>query len=591
VRAIVLIALLATLAVVFAAAWLTRGAVGHLSQAARGPKTIVDGSPWLTAQTLAAMAVTAEENGYARQAERLADHEVDQAFASALREAGLRVQHRTLSGEALSISQRIDQLKQLTAQDQATVNRLEAAQPHGNASEKPSEDSGEDTDLTIAKAQLALDSDELADANRDLERTTGDERPAIQSELAAREASMKKYDSEVHEVGQVAALSAGRYGTLAGRIGSWNRQRARLNLLQQAQQQAQSDALSLTAKHNQLEGAVNASQAGAPATQDRSAQLTGIKNRSAQRQLLSIYGDRIQTEQQLGEVYRKWAMQVQVQHRVLLHLILQSVAWLLLILVAMVFGDTVVRRLMEHTRLDPRQRQTLRAVLGLVIQLIGLGCIVLVVFGAPRQTPTILGLTTAALTIALQDFVLAFFGWFVLMGKKGIRVGDTVEIDGVGGEVTEIGVMSTTLLETGLLTEGGNLTGRRITFMNGFAIRGKFFNFSTAGQWMTDQFELELPGNRDMHGLSEQILKMVEQETAESVRQAEQEWKRSLPREALQRMRAPAIVNLRPTGAGFYLQVRYVTRASERFETRNRLYRRVVELLDQSEQAKAAQTA
>jgi small-conductance mechanosensitive channel len=77
--------------------------------------------------------------------------------------------------------------------------------------------------------------------------------------------------------------------------------------------------------------------------------------------------------------------------------------------------------------------------------------ILLVVFGLPQQMPTILGLATAGITIVLQDFILAFFGWFVLMGKNGIRVGDRVEINGVGGEVAEIGLMNTTLLETGKL--------------------------------------------------------------------------------------------------------------------------------------------
>ena len=62
------------------------------------------------------------------------------------------------------------------------------------------------------------------------------------------------------------------------------------------------------------------------------------------------------------------------------------------------------------------------------------------IFGTPQETPTIIGLATAALTFALQDFILAFLGWFVLIGKNGIHVGDWVEINGVGGEVTEVGL-------------------------------------------------------------------------------------------------------------------------------------------------------
>lgn len=582
VRVFVSAVLLLLLAFCLAFAWMTRNSLQHrpsLKGNRGGAAMLVDESPWQTAQTLAALAVTAEENAYARQAERLADHDVDQAFAAALREASLRAQTRTLSGPALEISQRIAQLKQTVAQDQAVVQNLAASQPK-NAQATGNGDAG-GTDLDIAKAQLALDSDELTDADRDLERATGDQRSEIQSELEAREQAMKKYDTEMQDDGQVAVLSVGQYGTLASRLGAWNRQRARLSLLEEARQQTLASVAALTAKHNALEETANAGSADSSASaQDRGTRLAGIKNRSIERQLLSIYDDRIQTEQQLANVYEKWSEQVEMQHRILLHFILQSAAWVILILIGMVLGDGLVRRLTEHPSLERRQRHTLRAILELAIQIVGLICVLLVIFGTPRQTSTMIGLTTAALTIALQDFVLAFFGWFVLMGKKGIRVGDTVEIEGVGGEVIEIGLLSTTLLETGPLSEHGYPTGRRISFMNGFAIRGKFFNFSTAGQWMIDHFELSIPSSGDTHRLSERVLQAIQQETADDTRMAEQEWKHWLRGEAASRMHGAADVHLRPSGSGYTLELSYVTRASERAQTRNRLYGRVMELMN-----------
>lgn len=585
-RAIAFGVLLLLLILCLVFAWTTSDVMQHRpalnSKGAANRPTLVDESPWQTAQTLAALAVTAEENAYARSAERLADHDVDQAFAAALREANLRAQTRTLGGPALAISQRIDELKQTIAQDQAAVQKLAAPQSAPKAAAAaPVPDSG-GSDLDVAKAQLALDSDELADANRDLQRATGDQRVEIQSELEGREQSMKKYDSEAQNAGQVAVISVAKYGTLASRIAAWNRQSTRLSMIQQAQKQTLASTAALTAKHNALEQTANtqASQAAANGARDRTTRLAGIKDRGLERQLLSIYDDRIQTEQQLAAVYGKWAAQVELQHRTLLHLILQSLAWVVLILIGMVLGDGLVRRLTEHPVLERRQRHTLRAILELAIHIVGLICILLVIFGMPQQTSTMIGLTTAALTIALQDFILAFLGWFVLMGKKGMRVGDTVEIESVGGEVIEIGLISTTLLETGPLTEHGYPTGRRISFMNGFAIRGKYFNFSTAGQWMMDYFELTIPSGSDAHSITERILKAITEETAEYARLAELEWKRALRGNGAVKMGAPADVRLRPSGGTFTLEVRYVTRASERAETRNRLYRRVIDLLN-----------
>jgi small-conductance mechanosensitive channel len=78
------------------------------------------------------------------------------------------------------------------------------------------------------------------------------------------------------------------------------------------------------------------------------------------------------------------------------------------------------------------------------------------------------------------------------MGKNGIRVGDWVEINGVGGEVVETGVFRTTMLETGNWTDEGHPTGRRVSLMNSFAVRGQSFNFSTTGQWMWDEIRLTI---------------------------------------------------------------------------------------------------
>ncbi len=541
------------------------------------PKTIVDLGPWVTAESLAQLAVTSEEKALAQQAQRLADHSVDQAFAAALREANLRTQDRKLSGDALSIANRIEQLKQLVQQDQAAVKQISPEKPVNKSTQ--SSDDSDDVDLQIAKAQLQLDSDELDDAQDDLDRATGDERSQIQSELSAHEAGMKKYDSQTQEQGQIAVMSAKQYGTLAARLGAWNRQRARIQMLAQAEQQARSDMQGLLAAHDELAARVNAPEKDkGPAETVQSSRLARLRDRSIERQLLSIYDDRIQTEQQLADVYKKWTAQVQLQHGLVLRRILNSLAWVLSILAGMVLGIALLRRLMDHPALDVRQRHTLRSILGLCIQIIGVGCILLVIFGLPEQMATMLGLATAALTVALQDFILAFFGWFILIGKKGIRVGDTVEIDGVGGEVLEIGLMSTTLLETGTLAEQGYPTGRRITLLNSFAIKNKYFNFSTAGQWLWDRFDVVIPSSEQTHVLVEQILNAAQEETAEGVPLAEGEWSRARSA-GLSDMRAAPSVNLRPNGDNFSVEVRYVTRASDRFQMRNRLYRRVSELL------------
>jgi small-conductance mechanosensitive channel len=588
-RIVILLALSLLLVACLVLSWMTRDAMGNLSflghsgRSGRdnGKKTIVDLRPWQTAQALAPLAVTAEEKEFARNAERLADHEVDQAFASALRQATLQAQHITLKGEALALSQKVAQLQQLIKQDQAQVQSITAQLNSSASSPKQGAAAPVDAgDLDVAKAQLGLDTDQLADANEDLDRATGDQTAQIQAELSAHEASMRQYDKQVQSGGDVAVVSAKRRGTMASRVKAWFDQRDRYQLLQQALDQTRTDIGTLSSEHNTLEAKANAAPSPQTAdAADRSTRLSEIKDKSVERQILSIYDDRIQTNQQLVLVYGRWSSQVLLQHRIILHLILQSLALIAFIGICMVLLDMLVRKLMANRVLDNRRSLTLRSIFQLSIQVVGVLLILLVIFGTPRETPTILGLTTAALTIALQDFIIAFLGWFVLIGKNGIHVGDFVEINGVGGEVTEVRLFTTTLLETGTLADKGLPTGRRITFMNGFAIRGQYFNFTTSGQWMWDEITVSLPPSADIHRLVESIHTAALQETEQNVRIAEQEWKRGSHAVGLDRFSATPVEVLLPSGSGINLQVRYVTRASERFDLRNRLYQRIVGLL------------
>src|SRR5213075_3396958 len=111
------------------------------------------------------------------------------------------------------------------------------------------------------------------------------------------------------------------------------------------------------------------------------------------------------------------------------------------------------------------------------------------------------------------------------MGRNGIRIGDWVEINGVAGEVVELGMFHTVLLETGNWTDAGHPTGRRVTFTNSYAIEGHYFNFSTSGQWLWDEVRVSIPAGKDPYRVVESLQKRVQEVTAESAQLAEQEWK------------------------------------------------------------------
>ena len=578
-RMVIVLIMLMVLAVTLAGAFLTRGVMAYLPflQARKGswtgayvPPGVVDQRPWQTAATLAALAQSAEERELAQEAERLADHEVDQAFSQSLRQAS--IEKPNLSGKALALQQRVTELQETIKNDQARIVSL-------SAGTRPASAVSNGSDLEIAKAQLGLDQNELTDSIEDLARESGDQRVKLQQELAARQAAMQQYrDSASKDDGQTAVASAEQYTTLAQQLSTWRSLRNRKQLIAQAEQLAMADVAALTADQARLK-TEPAGLGDKTVGESSSKRIDRLRQISAQKNIQSILNDRLGAQQQLAALYGRWGEQVEIQLRIVVHLILRSLAWIAAICMLVILAGWALQQALEKMVRDPRQKQTLKTVLNLGTQLVGLLLILLTIFGVPSQMPTILGLATAGLTVVFQDFILAFCGWFVLMGPNGIRVRDWVEIDGVGGEVVQLGLFRTWLLETGNWTANGHPTGRRVSFLNGYAIRGKYFNFSTVGQWMWDEIKVSVPPGTGIHPLIKGIYEATVKTTEADAKMAEAEWKRVTHEEGSPQFSAMPSVNLRPAGPGVDIVIRYITRAGVRVETRNHLFAMIVELM------------
>jgi len=573
--------MLIVLAVTLVGAFMTRGVMAYLPflQAKKGswtgayvPLGIVDQRPWQTAATLGAMAQSSEERKFARDADRLADHEVDQAFSQSLRQASLAKPN--LNGKALALQQRVNELQETIKNDGARIAALSAA-----AGTKSAAAVSNASDLEIAKAQLGLDQAELSDSIEDLARESGDQRVNVQQELAARQEAMKQYrDRASQDDGQTAVASAEQYRTFAQQLSTWRSLGNRKQLIAQAEQLAKADVAALTGDQANMKTEL-AGLGNRAVGESSSERIDRLRQISARQNILSILHDRLGAQQQLVSLYGQWGDQVELQQKIVIHLILQSLALIAAICILVVLAGWGLQLSLERIVHDPRQKQTLKTVLNLGTQMVGLLLILLIIFGVPQQMPTILGLVTAGLTVVFQDFILAFCGWFVLMAPNGVRVRDWVEIDGVGGEVVQLGLFRTWLLETGNWTAHGHPTGRKVSFLNGYAIRGKYFNFSTVGQWMWDEIKVSVPPGTSIHPLLKGIYEATVKTTEADAKMAEAEWKRVTHEEGSPQFSAMPSVNLRPAGAGVDIIIRYITRAGVRVETRNHLFAMIIDLM------------
>lgn len=339
-RTVIVLVMLIVLAVTLTGAFMTRGVMEYLPflQARKGnwtgayvPLGVVDQRPWQTAATLAALAQSSEEKKLARDAERLADHEIDQAFSQSLRQAALAKPN--LGGKALALQQRVTEFQETIKNDEARIASLSAG-----VGTKSAVAVSNTSDLEIAKAQLGLDQAELADSIEDLARESGDQRVKLQQELAARQAAMKQYwDNASKDDGQTAVASAEQYRTFAQQLSTCRSLRHRKQLIAQAKQLAGADVAALTADEERLkaEAAALAAKSVGESSSERIERLHTI---SVQQNILSLLSDRLGAQQELVALYGRWEEQVDLQQKIVIHLLLQSLALLAAICILVILA-------------------------------------------------------------------------------------------------------------------------------------------------------------------------------------------------------------------------------------------------------------
>jgi small-conductance mechanosensitive channel len=569
---------------------------------------LVDETSYTSAVRLSLVAQTQDEQSLSQSALRIADHELDLAFTAALRD--VEAHPPALNSGAAVIQGRIAKSQSLLDADQQRVTQLTAALAQAKAAQK---DAIQD-DLDLAQSQLELDKDELDEANQDLVDAGGNPRQQIETMVQEHNAQTKAHPPAPAAAAPAAGVP--QNGSL-GKFKAWRQIRQKQQDLDDAKSAADQKAQALTERRSGLASSLDNTKGGisalsqhvkqsppgaptagsgagvaagtavppAPAApaqrshEDAATLLGQTKSISADQKILTLLDRRIADQRQLARIYQQWSTLVATEAEAAEHQLLLNALIIVVIALALLFLDQWLQHLLDNPKLDRRQVETLRSITRAVLRVIGILIILLIIIGMPSQFGTMIGIVGAGLTVALKDFIVAFFGWLVLMGRNGIRLGDWVEINGVSGEVTELGMFHTVLLETGNWSDSGHPTGRRVTFTNSFAIEGHYFNFSTSGQWLWDELQVVVPAGSDPYPIVEAITKEVSAVTAESAKQAEQEWQRAVPAGRGKSFSGQPGINVKPVVGGVEISVRYITRANDRFLQRAKLYQSAVDLL------------
>ncbi|MEZ5247167.1 MAG: mechanosensitive ion channel [Acidimicrobiales bacterium] len=146
-----------------------------------------------------------------------------------------------------------------------------------------------------------------------------------------------------------------------------------------------------------------------------------------------------------------------------------------------------------------------------------------------------LGLATAGVAFAMQEVIGAIAGWFNITFGSIFRVGDRVQMAGVHGDVIDISLLKTRLMEIGSAggstwVQGNQYTGRVVTVSNKSSFTEPVYNYSSYFEFIWEELEVAIPHHGDWHGASEILEREARRQSAsEGARQAMSDVRRRFP--------------------------------------------------------------
>jgi small-conductance mechanosensitive channel len=222
----------------------------------------------------------------------------------------------------------------------------------------------------------------------------------------------------------------------------------------------------------------------------------------------------------------KWRTSVKRQYHEVLGVLRTRLAILLGALAAVIAGSELWRRAVLRYVHEPRHRNRLLLIRRIVTWVLILLILSLTFITRLSSFATFAGLLTAGLAVAMQSVLVSLVGYFILIGKYGLRVGDRVQVGNVTGEVIDLGLIRMHLLE---LTpqEPRGPTGRVVAIANSivFQSSGGLFRQIPGVNFTWHELTVSLPAGSDYVALKNRLLgsltAIVDEFRGELVRQAQ----------------------------------------------------------------------
>jgi small-conductance mechanosensitive channel len=184
-----------------------------------------------------------------------------------------------------------------------------------------------------------------------------------------------------------------------------------------------------------------------------------------------------------------------------------------------------------------------------------------------------LGLISAGIAFALKEVLLSVAGWFAIFASNIYKPGDRIEINGIKGDVIDIGVTRTTLMEIGEWVKSDNYSGRIVQISNDFVFKGVVNNYSADFPFVWDEIEIPIKYGSDIKLVNQIILDAAKKTLSNYVEFAKEHWEKMVRKYLIENANIDSTLTFKLTDNWIEFNLRYVVDFKKRRSTKNELFK------------------
>lgn len=188
-----------------------------------------------------------------------------------------------------------------------------------------------------------------------------------------------------------------------------------------------------------------------------------------------------------------------------------------------------------------------------------------------------LGVAGAGLALALQEVILCVAGWLLILIRHPYETGDRIEINGIKGDVIDIRLFQTSLLEIGNWVDADQSTGRIVNFPNSFVYKYANYNYSRGFEFIWHEIPILLTfesdwkrGKEIMMGHAKKLAEGLEEKVNRKIDVMRNRY-------MIFYGKLTPIVYMNIKDSGVELTLRYLTEAKQRRDTQDALCQAILD--------------